>query len=62
MTTHKDLTVWKKSMNLVLLIYKITKSFPKEELYGLVSQMRGGRLFPYHLILRTDMPEVRIRS
>lgn len=41
MTTHKDLTVWKKSMNLVLLIYKITKSFPKEELYGLVSQMRG---------------------
>ncbi|MDR0612502.1 MAG: four helix bundle protein [Dysgonamonadaceae bacterium] len=40
MATHKDLTVWKKSMNLVLLIYKITKSFPKEELYGLVSQMR----------------------
>lgn len=34
MATHKDLTVWKKSMNLVLLIYKITKSFPKEELYG----------------------------
>jgi four helix bundle protein len=40
MATHKDLTVWKKSINLVLLIYRITRSFPKEELYGLVSQMR----------------------
>jgi four helix bundle protein len=40
MMTHKDLTVWKKSMRLVLLIYKHTQSFPKEELYGIVSQMR----------------------
>jgi four helix bundle protein len=40
MATHKDLIVWKKSMNLVLLIYRITRSFPKEESYGLVSQMR----------------------
>lgn len=40
MTTHKDLIVWQKSMQLVVLIYKITKSFPKDELFGLVSQMR----------------------
>jgi len=40
MTTHKDLTVWKKSMNLVILIYKVTGKFPKEELFGLTSQMR----------------------
>jgi four helix bundle protein len=40
MTTHKDLTVWKKSMNLVILIYKFTSQFPKEELFGLTSQMR----------------------
>ena len=40
MTTHKDLTVWKKSMNLVILIYKVTGQFPKEELFGLTSQMR----------------------
>ena len=38
--THRDLDVWKGSMNLVLEIYKITKSFPKEELYGLTSQIR----------------------
>lgn len=40
MTTHKDLNVWKKSMNLVLLVYKFTTQFPKEEFFGLVSQMR----------------------
>jgi len=40
MTTHKDLNVWKKSMNLVILIYKLTSQFPKDELFGLASQMR----------------------
>jgi four helix bundle protein len=38
--TQNDLIVWRKSMDLVVLIYKLTKNFPKEELYGLVSQMR----------------------
>ncbi|MBX0311135.1 MAG: four helix bundle protein [Sulfurihydrogenibium sp.] len=40
MRTHKDLNVWKNSMDLAEKIYKITNDFPKEELYGLVSQMR----------------------
>jgi four helix bundle protein len=40
MTTHKDLIVWQKSINLVTLVYKITNQFPKEEIYGLTSQMR----------------------
>ena len=38
--THKDLDVWKNSIGFVTSIYKVTKSFPKEELYGLVSQIR----------------------
>ncbi|MGY4706769.1 four helix bundle protein [Candidatus Bipolaricaulota sp. J31] len=38
--THKDLDVWKESMRLAREIYRITKAFPREELYGLVSQMR----------------------
>ena len=38
--THKDLDVWKRSIVFVTSIYKLTKSFPKEELYGLVSQIR----------------------
>lgn len=37
---HKDLDVWKKSMDLVELIYDFTKLFPDDEKYGLVSQMR----------------------
>ena len=40
MMTHKDLDVWKKSIALVASIYKITSLFPKEEIYGLTSQIR----------------------
>jgi len=38
--THKDLDIWKKGIDLVTDIYKITGKFPKEEIYGLTSQMR----------------------
>ena len=38
--SFKELIVWQKSIELVKEIYKITNSFPKSELYGLVSQMR----------------------
>lgn len=37
---YKELIVWKKSIILVDNIYTITKKFPKEELFGLSSQMR----------------------
>lgn len=36
----EDLKVWQKAHDLVLRIYKITKDFPNEEKFGLVSQMR----------------------
>lgn len=35
-----DLFVWKEGHKLVVLIYRITKTFPKEELYSLIDQMR----------------------
>lgn len=38
--THKDLDVWKESMSLVEEVYKLTESFPKNEIFGLTSQMR----------------------
>ena len=37
---HKRLLAWQKSMDLVVLIYQLTKAFPREETYGLVSQLR----------------------
>lgn len=40
MKSHKDLDVWKKSMNLVTEIYRVTKNFPKEETYGLTNQVK----------------------
>jgi four helix bundle protein len=37
---HPKLNVWKKAVELSILGYEITESFPKSELYGLVNQMR----------------------
>lgn len=38
--TFKELIVWQKSHKLVLEIYKITKSYPKDEIYALTNQIR----------------------
>ncbi len=40
MKTHKDLDVWKLSIEFVTELYSITASYPKDELYGIVSQIR----------------------
>ena len=37
---YKELKVWEKAYQLCLEIYKATKSFPKDEMYGLISQIR----------------------
>ena len=38
--SFKDLKIWKGGMNLVEDVYKSTRTFPKEEMYGLTSQLR----------------------
>lgn len=40
MHKYRDLVIWKKSIDLAVNIYKITAKFPKEEMYGLTSQIR----------------------
>jgi four helix bundle protein len=40
MKGHRDLVAWQKAMELVVEIYRVTKGFPKDELYGLTSQLR----------------------
>ena len=37
---HRNLEAWKESINFVTEIYTLTKRFPKEELWGLTSQIR----------------------
>ncbi len=37
---YKDLIVWQKAIDLAELTYKLTTGFPKEEIYGITSQMR----------------------
>ncbi|UVK38693.1 four helix bundle protein [Mesorhizobium sp. AR10] len=38
--SYKDLIVWQQAMDLAVAVYGATKSWPKEELYGLTSQVR----------------------
>ena len=38
--SYKDLTVWQKSMDLVIKIYQLTHVLPVDERFGLISQMR----------------------
>ena len=38
--SYKDLVAWQKAIDLVLYIYELTEKFPKQELYGLTSQLR----------------------
>jgi four helix bundle protein len=41
---YQDLKVWQRSYQFCLDIYKITKGFPKEEIYGMTSQIRRSAL------------------
>ena len=40
MKTHKDLMVWKKSIDFVTRLYRLTENFPDSERYGLTNQLR----------------------
>jgi len=37
---HHKLNVWQKAIDLVVEVYRVTEHFPKEEIYGLINQMR----------------------
>ena len=40
MKSHKDLDAWKVGMDFVTDVYRLTSEFPKDEIYGLTSQLR----------------------
>lgn len=40
MNNYKDLIIWQKAVDLSVKVYGLTKDFPKDEMYGLTSQMR----------------------
>ena len=40
MQTFRDLQVWQRSMELTVAVYRLTQDFPREEAYGLTSQLR----------------------
>ena len=38
--TYKELLIWQKGIKIVVLVYKLTKDFPKDEIYALTSQLK----------------------
>src|SRR3989338_951365 len=38
--SYRDLVVWQKAMDLVVLVYELTEQYPKTEIYGLMAQSR----------------------
>lgn len=40
LANYKELKVWQKAYQLCLEVYKITKSFPREEIFGLISDLK----------------------
>lgn len=40
MSGYNDLLVWQRAMELVVVVYELTKNYPKSELFGLISQVR----------------------
>ncbi|SNR17034.1 four helix bundle protein [Tenacibaculum jejuense] len=51
MRNYKNLEVWKKSHQLALKIYEVTKIFPSEEKFGIISQLRRASLsIPTNLV------------
>jgi len=50
-TKFEDLRIWQEAHSLVLIIYKLTKKFPKEELFGVISQLRrAGSSIPANIV------------
>jgi four helix bundle protein len=37
---YRELVVWQKAMEMAVAVYNLTRKFPREEVYGLASQMR----------------------
>jgi four helix bundle protein len=62
MKSYTELIVWQESIKLVKEIYAITRRFPKEEIYGLISQMRRSAIsIPSNIaegFMRQHRPEI----
>lgn len=56
--SYKELIVWQKSIQLVKVIYFVTKQFPKTEMYSLASQMQRSAIsIPSNIYCRGGGPE-----
>lgn len=55
--SYKDLIVWQRAMELVTAVYELTEAFPREEMYGLTSQIRRSAIS-----IPSNIAEGRVRG
>ncbi|MHC4192309.1 MAG: four helix bundle protein [Planctomycetota bacterium] len=60
--SFKDLDIWQRSIRLVGNIYELTRSFPKEELYGLSAQLRRAAVSIHPLTWQRALPDITMPS
>jgi len=61
MQGHRDLVVWQKSMQLVTCVYRVTRCFPRDEVYGFPARS-GALRFPFPVTWRKDADETLIAN
>ena len=57
MNNYKDLLVWQKSIDYTIYVYSILKSFPKEEIYSLTSQIKRSLISIPMMSRSTSIPK-----
>jgi len=60
--SYRDLIAWQKAKSLALEVYRDTRKFPKDEMYGLTSQMRRAQPCPSRATLPKEKGVIHIRS
>lgn len=55
--SYRELVVWQRAIELVVAVYELTEEFPKEEIYGLISQIRRAAVS-----IPSNIAEGRFRS
>jgi len=60
LNTYQELLVWQKAMDLVEAVYKASSGFPRDEIYGLTSQIRKAAVSLFLRMLRKVRVDERL--
>ena len=62
MSPHENLDLWKKAIEFVVAVYKVTEGFPKDEKFGLTSQLRAPLYRSWPMLLKEQGEDLQRSS